>query len=70
MKSLIIQRVKKHRDTLRAAGLRPIQLWLPDTRNKHFVAECKRQSLLLGEDKNELIVEDWLESVADREGWQ
>ena len=25
-------RVQKHRDALRAAGLRPVQIWVPDTR--------------------------------------
>jgi hypothetical protein len=29
---------------LRKAGLRPVQLWVPDTRRRGFVAECRRQS--------------------------
>ena len=28
----IAQRVKSHRDKLRAQGLRPIQIWIPDAR--------------------------------------
>jgi hypothetical protein len=28
---------------MRAAGLRPVQIWLPDTRAPSFVAECRRQ---------------------------
>ena len=39
-------RVKKYRDSLRKAGLRPIQLWVPDTRLPGFAEECHRQSLL------------------------
>ena len=27
-------RVQKHRASLRASGLRPIQIWVPDTRKK------------------------------------
>lgn len=38
------QRVRRHRDELRAAGLRPIQIWVPDTRRAGFDAECRRQS--------------------------
>lgn len=38
------QRVRKRRDALRAAGLRPVQIWLPDTRHPGFADECRRQS--------------------------
>ncbi len=37
-------RVQKHRDALREAGLRPVQLWVPDTRRAGFAEECERQS--------------------------
>ena len=43
-------RVQKHRAQLRAAGLRPIQIWVPDTRQSSFAEECRRQSLLLKND--------------------
>lgn len=38
------ERVARRRAKLRAAGLRPVQLWLPDTRRSEFAAECRRQS--------------------------
>ena len=38
------QRVRKHRDALRASGLRPLQIWVPDTRRPGFAEECRRQS--------------------------
>jgi len=41
------QRVRKRRDAMRAAGLRPIQIWVPDTRSAGFAAECRRQSALV-----------------------
>jgi hypothetical protein len=47
MSTSIHQRVQKHRDALRAAGLRPIQIWVPDTRRAGFAAECERQALLV-----------------------
>lgn len=43
----ISERVQKRRDTLRAAGLRPVQIWVPDTRRPGFVEECRRQSALV-----------------------
>lgn len=37
-------RVRAHRARLRAQGLRPIQIWVPDVRSAEFVAEAHRQS--------------------------
>jgi hypothetical protein len=39
-------RVQKHRISLRESGLRPIQIWVPDTRAPGFIDECRRQSKL------------------------
>jgi hypothetical protein len=41
------QRVKKRRDALRAAGLRPVQIWVPDARRPGFAEECRRQALVV-----------------------
>ena len=45
----VTQRVRKRRDALRAAGLRPVQIWVPDTSRPGFAEECRRQSLLVAE---------------------
>ena len=37
-------KVQEHRDRLRAQGLRPIQIWVPDVRASSFRAEAHRQS--------------------------
>jgi hypothetical protein len=37
-------RVRKRREMLRSAGLRPVQIWVPDTRRPGFAEECRRQS--------------------------
>jgi hypothetical protein len=42
-------RVSRARAKLRAAGLRPVQIWVPDTRAPGFAAECARQSRLVAE---------------------
>ena len=41
--SNVNNRVKKHRAALRAADLRPIQIWVPDTRQPGFAEEARRQ---------------------------
>ncbi|HZJ10944.1 MAG TPA: antitoxin MazE family protein [Trueperaceae bacterium] len=35
----------EHRERLRAQGLRPIQIWVPDVRASSFRSEAHRQSL-------------------------
>ena len=39
------ERVGSHRERLRAQGLRPVQIWVPDVRSAEFVAEAHRQAL-------------------------
>lgn len=46
MPSSTAARVRKRRAALRAAGLRPVQIWVPDTRAAGFAEECRRQMLL------------------------
>ena len=45
--SSVAQRVQKHRDALRAQGLRPVQIWVPDTRASGFAEECARQAAIV-----------------------
>jgi len=49
MAAPVSKRVQKRRDSLRAAGLRPLQIWVPDTRRPGFAEECRRQSLLVAQ---------------------
>ncbi|MBB1125352.1 antitoxin MazE family protein [Thiospirillum jenense] len=70
MKTNHSTRLKQRHAALRAAGLRPIQLWLPNTRRAGFAEECRRQSLLLQTDAHEHDTIAWLEAIADRDGWQ
>ncbi len=39
------EKVQAHRRRLRAQGLRPLQIWVPDTRSRRFAVEARRQSL-------------------------
>ncbi len=69
MSANVVERVRRHRDGLRAAGLRPVQIWVPDTRRPGFAEECRRQSLSLRDDPREQEILDWIEGVSDTEGW-
>jgi hypothetical protein len=72
MKANLIERVSKHRAGLRAAGLRPVQMWVYDTRRKGFADECKRQALLVAEsDSQDRELAALLDTSAlDIEGWE
>ena len=41
--------VRQHRQRLRAQGMRPIQIWVPDVHSPEFAAEARRQSLLVAQ---------------------
>jgi len=70
MPSSVVRRVRNYRDKMHAAGLRPLQIWVPDTRRPGFAAECRRQSLALRNDPAEGDVQEWLEAAADTEDWR
>jgi len=64
-------RVQKHRDALRMAGLRPVQIWVPDTRRPNFAEECRRQSRLAAQaDMVDTDLQHCVdEALADVDGW-
>ena len=43
------RRVQRRRDTLRSQGIRPLQIWVPDTRAPGFAEEAARQARLVAE---------------------
>lgn len=63
------ERVSAYRARMRAQGLRPVQIWVPDVRAPHFAEEAHRQSVLTAtapgsaEDMDfvEALSEDWTE---------
>jgi hypothetical protein len=69
--SPVTARVQKHRDALRMAGLRPVQIWVPDTRRSDFAEECRRQChIAVQTDSSDTSLEQFMdEALADVEGW-
>ena len=67
----VTARVQKRRDALRMAGLRPVQIWVPDTRRPDFAAECRRQSRLVSEsDRADAEMMEFMDAtLSDVEGW-
>lgn len=71
MASHVNQRVQKHREALRKAGLRPVQIWVPDTRRPDFAEECRRQCLLVAQaDRADAAMHRFMdEALAEMDGW-
>jgi len=65
-------RVREHRQRLRLAGLRPVQIWVPDTRRPDFAEECRRHSQIVAMgDKNDTQLQSLLdEALGGVEGWK
>ena len=64
MPKSIAECVKRRRDALRKAELRPIQIWPPDTRRPEFRAECRRQSALVAEaDRHDSGLSEFLDAA-------
>ena len=61
------QKVREHRARLRALGLRPIQIWVPDVNAPNFRAEAHRQSLAVANSPGESADQAFIDAISDRE---
>jgi len=50
---------------MRAQGLRPVQIWVPDVRSPYFAAEAHRQSELVAAADRASNDMDFVEAVSD-----
>ncbi len=71
MASTIAARVQKRRAALRMAGLRPVQIWVPDTKRPDFANECLRQSKLVSaSDAQDPSLQLFMDAaLSDVDGW-
>ncbi|MDX3929435.1 MAG: antitoxin MazE family protein [Shinella sp.] len=60
-------KVGEHRARLRAQGLRPIQIWVPDVRAPSFKAEARRQSLAVAASPQAEDDQAFIDAVSDRD---
>jgi hypothetical protein len=54
---------QRYRERLRASGLRPVQIWVPDTRAPGFAAEVRAQSLRLSRHRSDREALDFIEAA-------
>ena len=58
-------RVRNYRERMRARGLRPIQIWVPDTRTAAFRTEAHRQSLAVAQSALAREDQDFIDMISD-----
>ena len=56
--------MKAHRDRLRAQGLRPVQIWLPDVRAPEFVRQAHDQSVALAASEHATDDQSFIDAVS------
>ena len=64
------ERSESYRARMRALGLRPVQIWVPDTTRPGFAEEVRRQVDGLRGAPEEEEALDFIESVQDTRGWE
>lgn len=64
-KSTLVK-VQEHRERLRAQGLRPIQIWVPDVRALSFKSEAHRQSAAVAASAHAAEDQAFIDAVS---GW-
>ena len=58
------EKVRAYRERLRAQGLRPIQIWVPDVTSPKFAREAHRQSLLIANSAEDKDDQAFVDSVS------
>lgn len=58
------EKARAYRERMRAKGLRPVQLWIPDTRSPEFAAEAHRQSLAVANSEHAKADQDFVDAVS------
>ena len=59
------ERVRAYRERMRARGLRPVQIWVPDTRTAAFRAEAHRQSLAVAQSALAERDQDFIDAISN-----
>ena len=60
----VVDRVRDHRQRLRAQGLRPVQIWVPDVRSPEFAREAHRQSLAVADSEHAAADQEFIDAVS------
>jgi hypothetical protein len=63
------ERVQKHRDKMKAAGLKPVTIWVPDVNAPGFREKLARDIAIINADADSHLVMEQILAVADFSDW-
>lgn len=63
------ERVRKHREKMKAAGLKPVTIWVPDVNAPGYLEDIRRQCLLINASVDSAIVLEGMLGAADFSDW-
>ena len=58
------ERVRAYRERLRAQGLRPVQIWVPDVRSPQFVEQAHVQSAAVAASAHEIDDQAFIDALS------
>lgn len=61
-------KVAAHQKRLRARGLRPVQIWVPDVRTRAFAKQAHAQSLAVARSPHAESDQNFIDEVSDWSG--
>ena len=63
------KRVQKHRDKMKAAGFKPVTIWVPDVNAPGFNEKIAREIELINNSADEKLILEQLSNI-EIEGWK
>lgn len=60
------EKVRLHRERLRAQGLRPVQIWVPDVRARSFAKAARQQSKAVAEGTAAKRDQRFIDAISDQ----
>jgi hypothetical protein len=64
------KRVQKHRDKMKAAGLKPVTIWVPDVSAPGFKERIAREIEIINADADSQRVMEEMLALADFSDWK
>jgi Protein of unknown function (DUF3018) len=58
-------KVRLHRERLRAQGLRPVQIWVPDVRARSFISAARKQSKAVSASRSAKADQAFIDAVSE-----
>jgi len=58
-------KVRRHRERLRAQGLRPVQIWVPDIHARSFARTASQQSKAVAASKRAKGDQGFIDAISD-----